>query len=535
MTEAHAGAGVGPRSGSGIAPAATRAEPALPRLGAGYSVAGPMPARGIDQARSDFLLHRLYGIGDLIAISLAAVAAAAVALLGSREVDLLYYGVTLAVTLPFWFLIAYCAGLYTDFSLQIDQSFVDQAGKIATVATFWCWGFVLARSVFVVGVTDLLTPALLWMFMMVFLLFARAQVRSFARRKSWNVRSVATLGDPQGVAALSRRIDRHSEWGLRVRVEVALADGGFLTRNDHFSGEGEWAPWSLPPDPVGGTGARTQTQQLVDVLEKSNIDRVLIAGGLQDLVARSELIRELVDSGITVDHISGGPETLYSAAHLQHLEGMTVMTVAATGRRPFAMFLKRALDVTVALFGLLAAAPVLALSALAIKLDSRGPVFFRQAREGKDGETFQVLKLRTMADGADLEREALKERSIHGADSGMLKLKEDPRVTRIGRRLRNSSIDELPQLWNVLTGEMSLVGPRPLPLDEACQIDSTYSARQRVRPGITGPWQVMGRSEIPMEDMIKLDYTYVVGWSLAEDVRILLKTASAVTGRKGVY
>ena len=176
---------------------------------------------------------------------------------------------------------------------------------------------------------------------------------------------------------------------------------------------------------------------------------------------------------------------------------------------------------------------MLLVSAIAIRLDSKGPVVFRQHRAGLGGETFQICKLRTMEDGADRLRESLWSQGMHGDDGGMLKIKDDPRVTRVGRRLRRWSVDEIPQFWNVLVGDMSLVGPRPLPLDEAVRIGEKYKLRNRVRPGITGPWQVMGRSDIPMEDMLKLDFTYVTGWSLGEDFRILLRTLPAVSAKSG--
>ena len=146
-----------------------------------------------------------------------------------------------------------------------------------------------------------------------------------------------------------------------------------------------------------------------------------------------------------------------------------------------------------------------------------------------------MLKLRTMVEGADSMRDEVRVASIHGGDANMLKLRDDPRVTRIGRVLRRSSLDELPQLWNVLRGDMSLVGPRPLPLDEARLVTDHFRARLQMRPGMTGPWQTQGRGDIPFEDMVKLDYTYVVGWSMREDMSLLLRTVTAVVRGRGAY
>src|SRR5213075_305877 len=142
---------------------------------------------------------------------------------------------------------------------------------------------------------------------------------------------------------------------------------------------------------------------------------------------------------------------------------------------------------------------------------SRGPVLFRQTRVGRDGHTFEMLKYRTMQDGADARKAEL--RSRNEAD-GLFKIADDPRITRVGRLLRRTSLDELPQLFNVLRGQMSLVGPRPLVLEEDRHVRDWARQRLDLKPGITGPWQVLGREDIPFAEMVKLDYHYVTGWSL---------------------
>jgi exopolysaccharide biosynthesis polyprenyl glycosylphosphotransferase len=192
---------------------------------------------------------------------------------------------------------------------------------------------------------------------------------------------------------------------------------------------------------------------------------------------------------------------------------------------------KRAFDLVIAGVALIVAAPVLAVAAVVIKLDSRGPVLFRQVRVGQDSQPFPVLKLRTMV--VDAEERLAELADANEADGPLFKMADDPRVTRVGRFLRASSIDELPQLWNVTRGHMSLVGPRPALPHETEEWDALLAQRLRVKPGITGMWQVSGRSDTSFEDYTRLDLYYVDNWSLATDLAILAKTVPVVLLRSG--
>ncbi|MGI8731394.1 MAG: sugar transferase, partial [Solirubrobacteraceae bacterium] len=168
----------------------------------------------------------------------------------------------------------------------------------------------------------------------------------------------------------------------------------------------------------------------------------------------------------------------------------------------------------------------------AIKLDTRGPVFFRQTRVGRGGERFEIWKFRSMVCGADAQKARLRARNE--AAAGLFKIADDPRLTRVGRLLRRRSLDELPQLFNVLRGEMSLVGPRPLVCDEDEKILGWDRRRLQLTPGMTGHWQILGSARVPLAEMVKLDYLYVAGWSLWSDVKILLRTLPHVIGRRGM-
>jgi lipopolysaccharide/colanic/teichoic acid biosynthesis glycosyltransferase len=199
---------------------------------------------------------------------------------------------------------------------------------------------------------------------------------------------------------------------------------------------------------------------------------------------------------------------------------------------------KRIIDVTGASLGLLLLSPVLWIIILLIRLDSPGPILFRQTRRGYRGTSFQVLKFRTMS--VDAEQRLLELESSNESDGGVLfKLRQDPRVTRLGSVLRRLSLDELPQLFNVLRGEMSLVGPRPLQIRDSERLLALdpigYERRLEVLPGVTGPWQVGGRSKLNHESMVQLDVDYVDNWSLARDVLIICKTFFVVLFRVGAY
>jgi exopolysaccharide biosynthesis polyprenyl glycosylphosphotransferase len=194
---------------------------------------------------------------------------------------------------------------------------------------------------------------------------------------------------------------------------------------------------------------------------------------------------------------------------------------------------KRTFDVVLSAAGLVLAAPLLAVTALAVKLETPGPVLFRQERVGLHRQRFKLLKFRTMVVGAD---RMLADLAVHNeADGPLFKIRNDPRVTRVGRFLRRYSLDELPQLWNVLLGEMSLVGPRPPLPREVDAYEDWQLDRLEVRPGITGLWQVSGRSELPFDEYVRLDLFYIENWSLASDLFILAKTVPMLLAARGAY
>jgi exopolysaccharide biosynthesis polyprenyl glycosylphosphotransferase len=262
---------------------------------------------------------------------------------------------------------------------------------------------------------------------------------------------------------------------------------------------------------------------------------VIIAGPLDE--RQRELIARLADHDVCIDMVPDWSELVSARLEVRQLAGVPLLTVPSATVDPASLHVKRAFDAVVAAGALVVLSPVLAACAIAIKLDSPGPVFFRQRRVGRDEQRFEVLKFRSMYADAEARKGEFAGLNFHGGgnDRGMFKIREDPRITRVGSFLRRTSLDEVPQLVNVLRGEMSLVGPRPLIESEHAQISGRYRRRSALTPGLTGLWQVNGRSEVPFDEMIRLDLLYAATWSLRRDVKLLARTVSAVVRGDGAY
>ncbi|MEJ7584941.1 MAG: exopolysaccharide biosynthesis polyprenyl glycosylphosphotransferase, partial [Acidimicrobiales bacterium] len=241
--------------------------------------------------------------------------------------------------------------------------------------------------------------------------------------------------------------------------------------------------------------------------------------------------RELLDRGIHVELSSTLRDIASQRLTVRPLGRFPVVYVEPVQRDGWRRVAKRSFDVVGAMVMLLLFSPVIVVAAIAIKLDTRGPVLFAQTRVGRNSRPFKVQKLRSMVPGAESLLDDL--RGLNEADGPLFKIRDDPRVTRVGRFIRRASIDELPQLWNVIMGEMSLVGPRPALPHETEAWDPLLTQRLRVQPGITGMWQGNGRSETSFEDYTRLDLYYVDNWSLLTDLAILVKTLPVVLVSRG--
>jgi exopolysaccharide biosynthesis polyprenyl glycosylphosphotransferase len=284
--------------------------------------------------------------------------------------------------------------------------------------------------------------------------------------------------------------------------------------------------------PPGGTPVLGGLDSLAQVLTEHNVERVLIAPGSHDEDEVLHAIRLVKAFGVKVSVLPRLLEVVGSSSTFDEIDGITLLGVRPYGLSKSSDFLKRTMDLVCVAAGLVLLAPLMIAMAIAIKLDSRGPVFFRQPRIGRNGRRFYMLKFRSMVPDADAIKDEL--RKHNEVDGGLFKIEDDPRITRVGRFLRRTSLDELPQLINVFKGDMSLVGPRPLVPDEDALIEGWERRRLAVKPGMTGLWQIFGSSRIPMPEMVKIDYLYGANWSLWLDLKILLRTVPYVLSRRGL-
>lgn len=269
------------------------------------------------------------------------------------------------------------------------------------------------------------------------------------------------------------------------------------------------------------------------LVKKHNPDELLDADPKLNDAAKQDLINIAEDAGIDFRFTSTLAELVTSRVEAVAVAGIPVMTVQRTALEGWGRVMKRLLDLTASLLALPLVIIIYLLLAIAIKMDSPGPAIFKQTRVGKGGREFESYKFRSMVKDAETRLADLRARNE--ATGPVFKMKDDPRVTRVGRFLRRTSLDELPQIFNVIRGEMSLVGPRPPLPTEVAQYDRLQRRRLTIKPGITGPWQVSGRSDISFEEWVRLDVYYIQNWSLLLDITILLKTVYVVLRRKGAY
>lgn len=445
--------------------------------------------------RRDALYRRLLVVADaaaaLLAIWISVVA------LGDDRLRL-----TSLLAAPFVVLISKLIGLYDRDELLLRKSTLDESPALFQQATLYTLLFWLLENVFVDGHLGKTQVLGIWGVLLGTTIVGRSAARSFARRRAPRERCMV-VGDLVASRTIATKLASPSvNANLVAQVPLDLA-------NDRLA----------------------MMASLRSAIDEHAADRVLVAPGAGDSDGMLDAVRLIKSMGVKVSLLPRLFEVVGSSVVFDDLDGATVLGVRRFGLTRSSAAVKRTLDMGVAAAGLIALAPAFVFIALAVRLGSPGPIFFRQTRVGRDGEHFQMLKFRSMVDGADAMKHRL---TSDNAPGGLFKMSDDPRVTTIGRVLRATSLDELPQLLNVLRGDMSLVGPRPLIADEDALVRGWHRRRQHLTPGMTGPWQVLGSRQVPFDEMVKIDYVYIANWSFWIDVKILLRTVRHVVRRAGV-
>jgi exopolysaccharide biosynthesis polyprenyl glycosylphosphotransferase len=420
------------------------------------------------------------------------------------------YAPVLLLILPLWGAVFYAAGLYGRRSSRTLRTEIARLVRGIAIAAL-----LFASAIFALKLTYLSRPVVLLFFLLDGLLIeaGRSLVRALVLDTSAR-RHVLVAGGRDEAVRTAESVNAHRDWGLRV---VGLAsDGG-------------WSGTPSDPHPTLGT-----YDDIPSLVQQHVVDEVIFvpaAGSLDRVKSLEPIILRLEELGIVTRLLVNFLPRSLSEIALEEFGGMPMLTFSTAPRNELLLFVRRAADAALAAVLLALLSPVLALIALAIKATSRGPVLFRQTRCGLYGRPFTFLKFRSMRIDAEALKPALA--SMNEMDGPAFKMTNDPRVTGVGRFLRRTSLDELPQLWNILKGDMSFVGPRPAVVEEVAQYKPWQRRRLSMKPGLTCLWQISGRNELTFDEWMRLDLEYIDNWSLWLDVKIALKTIPAVLLGKG--
>jgi exopolysaccharide biosynthesis polyprenyl glycosylphosphotransferase len=455
-----------------------------------------------DVGRRDTLVRRILGLVDAAAIAMSL--ALAFWLTSSQRAPIAWG----LMTIPAWIILFKLYGLYDRDVKRINHLTVNDIPSLfhaLLLGSLLLWLYYKVLAIAQITPANVLVFAVSAMFVV---LAARGATRKVIRR-ALGAERVVFLGEGDMSADLIRKLRAHPEHGLDPVGVIVPSPAGARRSN---------LPVLGAVDALGELAARHRFGRVI--VSETDCDQELVASLIQRCKALSLKVSLL-------SHLS---PALGASVVIDDVGGVTVLDVNPAVLSRSSVFVKRSMDVVISSLLLLAAAPLVVFVAAAIKLEDRGPVIFRQERVGRSGRRFTLFKFRTMVVDAQVHRDELLRDST---DPNWLALKHDPRVTRVGRFLRLTSLDELPQLWNVLRGEMSLVGPRPLIESEDRLVEGWRRGRLDLTPGMTGYWQVLGRTRLPFEEMVKLDYLYVSNWSLWTDIRLMLRTLTVVVSRRG--
>jgi exopolysaccharide biosynthesis polyprenyl glycosylphosphotransferase len=422
-------------------------------------------------------------------------------------------------SLPAWVIVAKLYGLYDHDEERTDHSTADDFTGVFHMVTVCIWLFWVATYVTRLAHPTTTKLVVFWAAAIGFISIGRAGARTLARRNLAYFQNTVIVGAGDVGQLVARKLLHHPEYGINV---VGFVDAQPKERRDD----------------LGHLALLGGAERLPAIVRLLDVERVIVAFSNESHEATLDLIRSLKDLDVQIDIVPRLFELVGPNVGLHTIEGLSLVGLPPMDLSRSSKFIKRAVDVALASASLVVLAPLFALIAAAVKINSSGPVFFRQVRMGRGGRPFRIHKFRSMYADAEQRKSEIAHLNRHlvsGGDARMFKVQDDPRVTRVGSWLRRSCLDELPQLIDVVKGEMSLVGPRPLILGEHAHVSDWAERRLALRPGITGFWQVLGGSDIPFQEMTRLDYLYVTDWSLGRDIALIVKTIPAVLRSRGAY
>jgi exopolysaccharide biosynthesis polyprenyl glycosylphosphotransferase len=466
-------------------------------------------AANVETPRRDSMRRRALAVADMLAL----LGAYGVLWLVAPPPNAVTQDLVLLPALPLWVVLNKSLRLYDRDANLVHQSTLNELpGLFHSLSLGTALAFLFGPLV--PGVTIHRPQLLVWLIAALALTPAlRYAARELVRRRTSPER-VLLVGAGQVASLVARKLESHPEYGSEL-VGYVHADGD----RRHLTS-------------MGGLRCLGAMSDFERVCREADVERVIVAFSSAEHERLLDVIRISKRLRVKISVVPRLFEVIGSGVEIDQVEGMTLLGIRGLTRTTSTLALKRAMDITGAALGLILLSPVFLVCALAIKLTSPGTVFFRQPRVGRGNQVFQMWKFRTMVKGArHMQADLAHLNEMEGG--AMFKIADDPRVTPVGRILRRASLDELPQLWNVLRGEMSLVGPRPLVPAENDHVIGWHRTRLDLTPGLTGPWQVMGRNAIPFQEMVKLDYLYVTDWSLWSDIKLLLRTLPVVVGRRG--
>ena len=417
--------------------------------------------------------------------------------------------------LVMWLGLTQAYGLYDRDEVDVARSAVDDLPGILALSSI-----ATLSGLFLVNGAGLAHPKLqvaaaFWLLSIAFVTLARALARSLVKQVLAPTEPILIVGTGTVARRVAEKLTSRPEYGLEVV--------GFMDDD----------PLELPEDAPPYLGEQRRLEQVVRAY---GIERVIVAFSTATAASHVELLKRCAELNVRVDIVPRLFEVIGLRSVVHNVAGIPLLSIKPPRLSGPQHALKRSMDIIVSSLTLIVLSPLFAYAALRIKVESKGPVFFRQERMGAGGKPFRIYKFRSMYLDADERKRDLEHLNKHREDGPrMFKVPDDPRITRFGRFLRAWSLDELPQLLNVLKGEMSLVGPRPLILIEDENIVGHHRRRLNITPGLTGIWQVLGRSDIPFSEMVGLDYLYATNWSLWGDVKLLFHTVPAVLRRRGAY